>query len=462
MKRNGFLAVVSAGAAAMIMPVSAVSAGMPRIGTVSNLVLLCQFSDHADSSKDVPPKADYEARYNHIGGDPRCAPGGSVRDFFLTNSYGRLTVTSTIVGWIKLPKPSTYYARKDDRGNLPNWTEFHSNALALADAAVDFRQFDNDHDGEVDAIEFIHSGPALYQNCVASLGARSFTSGEEVRVRRFVNLSSAWSMLANISHEMGHLMGLPDQYDRDRSSFGVGFHCLMAMGNKGWGVVKPDYAASPCAWCKARLGWVQPTVLDTYGVYTARSSSVFPDLFKITKGYGPGEYLLIENRQPLCGYDGPKLPRGGLAIWHIDESKGGNEDEGYPGQEHWPENGHHYRISLLQADGCYHLERRRNCGDAGDYYGGGDANTFLGQGSAVSSNALPLHPTTDSYANGVVRQTPNQISHISLPGPAMSFTYEDPGCPLAAGTNALRRGVQRRRRHRGRSLRDRAVCRGSA
>jgi M6 family metalloprotease-like protein len=414
----------------MMMPPDLTGAGMPTKGTIHNLVILCRFPDHADGSTNVPAKAVYEARYNSIGGHPLYAPGGSVRDFFFTNSYGQLTITSTIVGWVTLPKPSTYYTQKDEKGKLPNWTEFHTNALALVDPDLDFKQFDSDNSGEVDSIQFIHSGPALYQNFAGSLGPRTYTSGEGTKVRYLVNLSSAWSMLANICHEMVHQARFADQYDTDGSSAGIGHHCLLATGNKGWRVLKPDYAASPCAWCKVALGWVKPTVLDNYGVYTARSSAVFPDIFKITKGFNQGEYLLIENRQPLCFYQGPELPRGGLAIWHIDETKRGNDDEGYPGQDRWPQNGHHYKIALLQADGCYHLERRKNLGDGWDYYYGGHTNTVLGQGPIDYPNTVPFFPNTDAYMSGVVRRTPNQISHISPPGPEMSFTYEDPQNPL--------------------------------
>ncbi len=405
-------------------------AGMPTKGTIHNLVILCQFPDHADGSSNVPPRAVYEARYNRVGGHPVYAPGGSVRDFFFTNSYGQLLITSTIAGWVKLPKPSTYYTQKDPRGRLPNWMEWHTNALALVDPGLDFKPFDGDGNGEVDSIQFIHSGPALYQNFAGSLGARAYTSGEGTKVRYVVNLSSAWSMLANICHELVHQARLSDQYDRDGSSAGIGHHCLLAAGNKGWRVVKPDYAAAPCAWCKTALGWVKPTILDHYGVYTARSSAIYPDIFKITNGFSPGEYLLVENRQPLCFCQAPELPKGGLAVWHIDESKRGNDDEGYPGQDGWPQNGRHYKIALLQADGCYHLERRKNWGDGWDYYFGGHTNAVLGPGPIDHPQAIPFSPTTDAYMNGLVRRTPNQISQVSAPGPEMRFTYEAPGDPV--------------------------------
>ena len=408
------------------LPAASLVAGMPSTGAVHNLVILCRFPDHAEGSSDVPAKEVYDARYNSVGGHPLHAPGGSVRDFFATNSYGRLLVTSTVVGWVTLPNPSAYYTQKDAKGGLPHWREFHTNALAQIDPDIDFKQFDGDKDGEVDSIQFIHSGGALYQNCAFSLGSRTYTSAEGTKVRYLVNLSSAWSMLGNICHEMTHQMRLADQYDTDHSSAGLGYHCLMAAGTKGWHVLRPHYASPPCVWCRIALGWVTPTLLETYGVYTARSSERYPDIFKITKGFPDGEYLLIENRQPLFAYSGPEVPKGGLAVWHVDEKKKGNTEEGCPGQEGWPQNNRHYKVALLRADGLYHLERRKSNGDAGDYFFGGKTPAVIGPGPEVYPKTFPFFPTTDSYQDGVIRRTPNQLRTSSLPGPEMTFTYEAP------------------------------------
>jgi hypothetical protein len=38
------------------------------------------------------------------------------------------------------------------------------------------------------------------------------------------------------------------------------------------------------------------------GTYQIRDAANYPDVYKITKGFPDGEYLLIENRQPV-GWD---------------------------------------------------------------------------------------------------------------------------------------------------------------
>jgi hypothetical protein len=127
------------------------------------------------------------------------------------------------------------------------------------------------------------------------------------------------------------------------------------------------------------------------GDYTISQVETTPQIYRISEGYPSGEYLLIENRQPVGSDAG--IPQGGLAIWHIDEDTS-YRVQGYPGQSGWPQNNKHYRVSLLQADGNYDLERNVNAGDAGDLY----------HGNGVSATGSFTLPNTDSYQAGNIRQ----------------------------------------------------------
>ena len=75
------------------------------------------------------------------------------------------------------------------------------------------------------------------------------------------------------AHEFGHVIGLPDLYDRDDSdgdSEGLGEWCLMASGS--WLGVGGDTPGHMSAWCKSQMGWLEPTVLNqnTTGVENSR------------------------------------------------------------------------------------------------------------------------------------------------------------------------------------------------
>src|SRR5262249_31974161 len=125
------------------------------------------------------------------------------------------------------------------------------------------------------------------------------------------------------------------------------------------------------AWCKVQLGYVAPLVVTDPLFITIAPAETNAQAVKINVGYGSQEYLLIENREPMS-FD-TLMVRGGLAIWHVDESiphQAGdpcNKIQGFPGQAGWPENGNHYAIALLQADGRYDLEKNVNA-DTTDLY----------------------------------------------------------------------------------------------
>lgn len=420
-----------------VSPPSAIS----PVGVVRNLVVLCQFSDH-DATKIRPP-ADYDKICNSIGGDPTLAPTGSVRDYYREASYGIVDLQSTVLVWVTLPHTEAYYANGTSGlgGSYPaNPQGMVQDALNLADPLVDFGQFDADNNGYVDAIDIIHSGYAAetgggsgnwiwsHKWSLWALPGGQWTSQDnnassvKVKVYDYHTEAALWgtsgtgiTRIGVICHETGHFFGLPDLYDTDGTSQGIGSYCLMAnsWGFDGGQQHPPHFSA----WCKSQLGWVTPTVI-TPGPFTAPQVETNQTVFKITNGYPSGEYLLIENRQPT-GFE-TDIPQGGLAIWHIDENKAGNTDEGYPGQSGWPANGKHYKIALLQADGAYNMEHNNNRGDSGDVYRGG----------GVSALTPATVPNTDSYKGGVITSTNNAITGISTSSSSMTFTYAISTMPI--------------------------------
>ncbi len=399
-------------------------------GTRKNLVVLCMFSDHtlADHTR---PAADYEAVFNTVGGDPSIAPSGSVRDYYLEDSYGQLTMESTIVEWVTLPHEEAYYAASTDGlgGTYPNSSQgMVEDALNLVDPLVDFSEFDQDEDGYIDAIDIIHSGYAAetgggegnwiwsHKGMLWQISPTGWTSAEGVKVFDYHTEAALWATsgqdilrIGVVCHETGHFLGLPDLYDTDSTpGEGIGSWGLMA---NSWGFDFTQYhPPHNCAWSKIRLGWMAATLLDTPGTYSLDQLETTPVAYRIDKNFPPNEYLLVENRQP-AGFE-TDIPHGGLVVFHIDDTAGYNT-QGYPGQEGWPLNGNHYRVAVLQADGDYDLEKGYNRGDSGDpYYSGGvDALTSM------------TTPNTDAYQIGNAHPTDLELSQISIAGSAMSFFF---------------------------------------
>jgi M6 family metalloprotease-like protein len=122
--------------------------------------------------------------------------------------------------------------------------------------------------------------------------------------------------LHTLCHELGHTLGLPDLYDYDGSSGGVGYTSVMSFEFLGHeGVPYLD------AYSMVKLGLVTPTVVKSSGEYKLYSDRKHYNVIKIETP-NPNEYFLLENRQ-FNGYDkalGVFIENGGIAIWHIDES----------------------------------------------------------------------------------------------------------------------------------------------
>ena len=253
----------------------------------------------------------------------------------------------------------------------------------------------------------------------------TWTSAEGVKVADYNISPGLWGISGDeaghigvVSHELGHFFGLPDLYDTGGGSQGVGNWDLMAGG--AWGFDgSQQYPSHMSAWSKSKLGWLSPQPILP-GSFVAPQVETSPSVFRIDCGYPPGELVLVENRQQV-GFDGA-LPQGGLAIWHVDESKGsfGNDDpdndEGYPGQLFWPNNGRHYRVALLQADGAYDMEMNFNRGDAWDIY----------HGAGTSSITQTSVPDLQAYQQGLLIANGNRIENVALSSASMTFDYANP------------------------------------
>jgi hypothetical protein len=129
-------------------------------------------------------------------------------------------------------------------------------------------------------------------------------------------------------HEYGHVIGLPDLYDTDYSSNGVGDWCLMSGGS--WNGPSGYAGAAPSqfsAWCRVQLGWITPD-----NITEDQTDITIPDVETNaycarlwTNGNGGPEYFLIEYRRGVS-FDA-YLPGCGLAIWHIDETQWDNTND---------------------------------------------------------------------------------------------------------------------------------------
>ena len=213
-------------------------------------------------------------------------------------------------------------------------------------------------------------------------------------------------------HEMGHDLGLPDLYDTDASSGGIGGHGLMGYG--GWGQAAGDSVAGTtpthmCAWSKDQTGFAPPDTVSGNGFQTLYATDSLAYRFLKVLTSDANQYFLVENRQ-LSGYDAGLWTwfdttsggssGGGLAIWHIDESISDNDNES------------HKRVDLEEANqgmlGYSELDGLYNLGNRHHYY-------YLEHMPQFGDNTTP----NSRLYNG--SSTDLDISSVSSAGPAMTF-----------------------------------------
>jgi len=377
------------------------------------IVILVDFADnHADVA--TYPPSHYQAMLFSVGSYPT----GSMRDWYLENSYGQFNVTGSVTIWLRMPQLYSYYVDgQAGFGTYPrNAQKLAEDAVTAADPYVDFSLFDNDgpdgvpdsgdDDGMVDALFVVHAGP----------GREETGSSDDIH-------SHAWSManprsvdgvLAGrysmepdngkrgvFGHEFGHVLGLPDLYDTDYSSSGAGYWCMMASGSWGGGGLTPVHFLS---WCKAQLGFLEPVVLRMNEV-----SVSFPDVetnpvscVLWTGGYPGQQFFTVENRQQI-GSD-VSLPGAGLVICHVDETVSGNSNDWHP------------RVMVEQADGHFDLQYARGS-DAGDPYPGTSGNR---------SFHLTSVPDSRDYAGAATQVAVLNVSNSAADMTADLVVEEEP------------------------------------
>ena len=314
---------------------------------------------------------------------------GTLRNYYKMISYNNLDIVTvnmpSSLGWTTAPQTYAYYVNgQNGTGTYPhNSQKLVEDVIASLDGAVDFSQYDNDHDGYVDALFVIHSGPgAEYTGNNNDIWSHSWNTNtpqlhDGVNVYRYSIEPEYWAAPGDMTcgvfaHELGHAaFGLPDLYDTDYSSEGLGDWSLMAGGSWNGSRGLGDSPSFPDAWSHFQMGYMTPTNVTTdlvsQSVVNAENTPMAYRLW--TNGIAGNEYYLIQNRQQT-GYD-TYVPGSGMLIFHVDESvTTENQNEWYPGHTTTG----HYLVALEQADGMFNLEHNTNRGDAGDPYPGTSIN----------------------------------------------------------------------------------------
>jgi M6 family metalloprotease-like protein len=331
------------------------------------------------------------------------APPGikTVRSYYSEVSGGQFSISTSAYGPYTAPQTQAYYVNGDNGlgtdypTNAGGFVEAiitnaDTNSSVFFPAGVNFGDFDNDgpdnipnsgdDDGFVDGVFIIvPDGDASdgdadnmwgHQSGLSSSTGGTYTTndnafnGGKIQINEYVIVggekgNGTLNVIKPIGlycHEWGHILGLPDLYDTDNSSLGVGAWCLMGLGSWGvnWNNTTDTVPVHMSAWCKDELGWITPTVvssLDSAGIQVGDVYKLYADR------YQGGEYFLVEARDSTPGTFDAMLPAEGLLIWHCNDNVcyDNSDDE--------------FRlVDLEEADGLNELDSKTDWMDAGDMY----------------------------------------------------------------------------------------------
>ena len=343
-----------------------------------------------------------------------------MKEYYNEISYGNFLVDGTADGWYQSPYTMAQA--------VDNVKQYVAEIAELADPDFDYTQFDNDgpdnipnsgdDDGYVDGIIVVYSGCGAewypgndniwphksslgsYEYETDDLGA----NGSNVIVKSYAvnpELAGGGDCYTNTirpigvyAHEFGHILGLPDLYDRDNSnggSEGIGHWCLMASGSwQGWGGDTPAHMSS---WCKSEMGWLEPVVLSSDEIsLNIPQVETNPYAVKIWEDdYFWSRYFLVENRQPV-GFDSD-LEGPGLIIYHVDENRRYGSYRYSSGPVNDDET--HKLVDVEEADGLDDMDNEVNRGDAGDPFPG-TSNNFT-----FNDNSYPSASRYDNTETGI-------------------------------------------------------------
>ncbi|MDD7303841.1 MAG: M6 family metalloprotease domain-containing protein [Bacteroidaceae bacterium] len=317
-------------------------------GNKKGLVILVNFTDtkftFAQSNlKDAFSKEGYKNEVPGIG----TLGIGSVRDYFLAQSYNKLDIDFNVVGPVNLSKSmASYGADNGGKGEDADAAGMVVEAIDLVDSQVNFKDYDWDGDGEVEQVYVIYAGYGQAQGAPANTiwphewdlesAKKGPLTRDGVKINTYAcsnelmgsglndkddfrdaNGKPVLDGIGTACHEFSHCLGFPDSYDtedKDGVNYGMGSWDLMCSGSyNGMSYIPAGYNS----YQRKEAGWLTPTELTTFTEVSALPAlSSQAQAYIIYNQKNRDEYYLLENRQAE-DWDS-ELEAAGMLVLHLD------------------------------------------------------------------------------------------------------------------------------------------------
>ena len=309
--------------------------GFPTTGTIRCLVILVEFNDLAFSFDH-----DFHYRMMNEQGFSDDGATGSAAQYFTEQSMQTFFPQFDVVGPVKLSKNYAYYGQNNlftgsDEGTGKMIVE--ACQTAHDQHGVNFADYDNNNDGEVDMVYVIYAGhgeasgagsdylwpkkwqlQAEYLTCtldnkkidVYACSAELFGNPEWEKE----NGGRHSAGIGTVCHEFGHVLGFADHYSTAETVYRLGSYDIMDYGPyNNQGHTPPAYNAFE----RITLGWMTPDTLKMDPLTNVELEHIVTSnkAYVLTTS-NPNECYYLENRQKT-GWD-QYLPGSGLMITHLD------------------------------------------------------------------------------------------------------------------------------------------------
>lgn len=399
--------------------------GLPK--EQRGLVILVNFAD----KQMVYDAATYNDFFNKQGYSDY-GMTGSVRDYFLSQSYGAFDVEFDVVGPVTVSQNQAYYGQNDAYGNDKYPAEMVIEACKAVDSQMDFSRYDWNGDGEVEQVYVIYAGYGEAQSAPSNTiwpheytldEARLFGDGtgsmllDGVRVNTYAcscelmgNSGSDIDPIGTACHEFSHCLNLPDTYDPNYYAFGMDQWDLMDAGAYNNNARTP---ASFTSWERMFCGWLTPTELRTPCEITdMQPITSAPEAYIVYNQENRNEYYLLENRQNE-GWDAA-LRGHGMLVLHVDY----DEDVWFKNEVNAKYD--HQRLTIIPANNNYRginvitSKSEYDAAIAGNPYPGTTGNTELTDFSVPASTLFQANTDGRKYMNAPITDITELDGYISL------------------------------------------------
>ena len=298
------------------------SGSVPSLGEVTIPVIMVQFTD--TKFQETTTQEKLQRYFNEEGyAEDNDYERGSVRDYFVAQSFGKFQPTFDVVALVTLENSYSYYGANGSSGSgndTKAWQMVKEAVEAAVAQGVDFSKYKLSTTGAVPNVTIYFAGPgeatggddntiwphefdlpSLYYQFMGGTKFSSYFVGNEI----YGDASSTRLMgMGVFCHEFSHALGLPDFYCTDYSYTGDNpFGNWSVMDNGAY--ASNSYAPSGYnAYERSFMGWLNIRELSSPETVTlADPNHEGESAVMVRNPNDKNEYFIFENRQPGTWYN---------------------------------------------------------------------------------------------------------------------------------------------------------------